>query len=131
MEQAADAALRVQRPAHRDVLILADAFDSMTTTRSYRGARSIDDAVLELRRCKGSQFDPVMVESLASGLDSDGWDVADTVPADLPAPTGSAPSFGSDDDDPTAVTALGLGGPLGAGPMPSSPADLFDPRPPT
>ncbi len=113
-------------PEFARVIAVADAFDSMTTTRSYRGARSIEDAVEELRRCKGSQFDPVMVESLASGLAAEGWDVADTVPADQPGPSAPVPSFGSDDDDPTAVTALGLSGPLAAGPVPDSPATLYD-----
>ena len=79
-----------QIPEFARVIAVADAFDSMTSTRSYRGARR-REAVAELERCKGTQFDPVMVESLASGLDSDGWDVADTVPADLPAPTGKRP----------------------------------------
>ena len=81
----------------------------MTTTRSYRGARSVEDAVIELRRCKGSQFDPVMVESLVEAIDAQGWDVNDTVPDDLPTPSPGVPSFGSDDDDPTAAAELGLG----------------------
>jgi hypothetical protein len=81
----------------------------MTTTRSYRGARSIEDAIHELRRCKGSQFDPVMVECLVTGIDAQGWDASDTLPRDLPTPTADGPAFGSDDDDPTAVAELGLG----------------------
>jgi hypothetical protein len=108
-------------PEFARVIAVADAFDSMTTTRSYRGARSHEDAIAELRRCKGSQFDPVMVEAMAAGLATEGWDVSDTVPADLLGPTASAPSFGRDDDDPTAVSALGLGGPLGAAPVPDTP----------
>ncbi len=40
----------------------------MTTTRSYRGARSIEDAIVELRRCAGTQFDPAMVEALVRAL---------------------------------------------------------------
>ncbi len=111
-------------PEFARVIAVADAFDSMTTTRSYRGARPVEDAVAELRRCKGSQFDPVMVESLAAGIAGEGWDVADTVPRDLPTPSSDVPSFGSDDDDPTALSALGLSGPLGAAAAPDSPADL-------
>jgi HD domain len=113
-------------PEFARVIAVADAFDSMTTTRSYRGARSHEDAIAELRRCKGSQFDPVMVEAMSAGLDAEGWDVSDTVPTDVPLPTTTTPSFGSDDDDPTAVSALGLGGPLGAAPMPASPSQLAD-----
>ena len=96
-------------PEFARIIAVADAFDSMTTTRSYRGARSIEDAVIELRRCKGSQFDPVMVESLVEAIDAQGWDVNDTVPDDLPTPSPGVPSFGSDDDDPTAAAELGLG----------------------
>jgi hypothetical protein len=95
-------------PEFARIISVADAFDSMTTTRSYRGARSIEDAVVELRACKGSQFDPVMVEALVEALDTEGWDASDTLPEDLPVPSDSMPSFASDDDDPTAAGRLGL-----------------------
>ncbi len=96
-------------PEFARIIAVADAFDSMTTTRSYRGARSIEDAVIELRRCKGSQFDPVMVEALIEAIETHGWDVTDTLPEIAPAPSAtSVPSFGSDDDDPTARARLGL-----------------------
>jgi hypothetical protein len=99
-------------PEFARIIAVADAFDSMTTTRSYRGARTIEDAVHELRRCKGSQFDPVMVECLVEAIDAQGWDASDTIPADLPSPHGAAPAFGTDDDDPTAAAELGLGVPM-------------------
>jgi HD-GYP domain-containing protein (c-di-GMP phosphodiesterase class II) len=111
-------------PEFARIIAVADAFDSMTTTRSYRGARSIDDAVVELRACKGSQFDPVMVEALVAALESDGWNVADTVPDDLPEPLESRPSFGSDDDDPTAAAELGILGPQGAAAIPDDVSEL-------
>jgi putative two-component system response regulator len=43
------------------VICVADAFDAMVSSRAYRGALSIDDALAELRRCAGSQFDPGLV----------------------------------------------------------------------
>jgi hypothetical protein len=95
-------------PEFARIIAVADAFDSMTTTRSYRGARTVEDAFEELRRCKGSQFDPVMVEALIEAIVSDGWDVADTLPEDLPSPVDSVPTMASDDDDPTAAGRLGL-----------------------
>ncbi len=49
-------------PIEGMILSLADAFDAMTSARTYRGARSIDDAVEETRRCSGSQFDSELVE---------------------------------------------------------------------
>lgn len=96
-------------PEFARIIAVADAFDSMTTTRSYRGARSIEDAVVELRRCKGSQFDPVMVEALIEAIDLHGWDATDTI-AEIaqPASQTSLPSLGSDDDDPTARAQLAL-----------------------
>jgi HD-GYP domain-containing protein (c-di-GMP phosphodiesterase class II) len=61
-------------PEFARVIAVADAFDSMTTTRSYRGARSIEEAVKELRRCAGTQFDPPMVEALVRALEEHGWE---------------------------------------------------------
>jgi HD-GYP domain-containing protein (c-di-GMP phosphodiesterase class II) len=37
----------------------------MTTDRPYRAARSATDALVELRRAAGTQFDPTVVEALA------------------------------------------------------------------
>lgn len=62
-----------QIPEFARVIAVADAFDSMTTTRSYRGARSVADAIVELRRCAGSQFDPPFVEALVAAIEEDGW----------------------------------------------------------
>jgi HD-GYP domain-containing protein (c-di-GMP phosphodiesterase class II) len=42
-----------------------DAFSAMTTDRSYRAARPADEAIAELRRCSGTDFDPATVEALA------------------------------------------------------------------
>jgi putative nucleotidyltransferase with HDIG domain len=45
------------------IIAIADAFDAMTTNRSYRKARTAEEAVQELKRCSGSQFDPVIVSA--------------------------------------------------------------------
>jgi len=45
-----------------------DAFSAMTTDRAYRKARPVDEAVTELRRCTGTDFDPVVVEALAAAV---------------------------------------------------------------
>ena len=45
-----------------------DAFSAMTTDRPYRAARAVDEAVVELRRCAGTDFDPATVEALAAAL---------------------------------------------------------------
>ena len=49
-------------PLGARILAIADAYDSMVTNRSYREARSRDEAIVELRRCSGTQFDPQLVE---------------------------------------------------------------------
>jgi HD-GYP domain-containing protein (c-di-GMP phosphodiesterase class II) len=41
---------------------LADAFDAMISTRTYRSAMSLDAVLNEIRRCQGTQFDPELVE---------------------------------------------------------------------
>jgi HD-GYP domain-containing protein (c-di-GMP phosphodiesterase class II) len=48
-----------------------DAFSAMTTDRSYRAARPVDEAIAELRRCSGTDFDPATVEALAVVLTRD------------------------------------------------------------
>lgn len=76
-------------------MAVADAFDAMTSTRSYRRARPVPAAVAELRKCAGKQFDPRMVRALAAALERHGWHPdlitsADPAP-DLPHPTGGPP----------------------------------------
>jgi HD domain len=68
-----------QIPEFARVIAVADAFDSMTTTRSYRGARSTAKALDELIRCAGTQFDPAMVTAMVAAVEEHGWD-AETVP---------------------------------------------------
>jgi HD-GYP domain-containing protein (c-di-GMP phosphodiesterase class II) len=45
-----------------------DAFSAMTTDRPYREARPVDEAVAELRRCSGTDFDPAVVEALVASV---------------------------------------------------------------
>ncbi len=61
-------------PEFARVIAVADAFDSMTSTRSYRGARTPEDAVSEIERCRGTQFDPVMVDALVQALHREPWE---------------------------------------------------------
>ena len=75
-----------QIPEFARVIAVADAFDSMTTTRSYRGARTLEEAVTELRRCAGTQFEPVMVEALVRALDEHGWSPEVTPLFSVPEP---------------------------------------------
>ncbi|MFE1322445.1 HD-GYP domain-containing protein [Kitasatospora phosalacinea] len=60
-------------PEFARIISVADAFDSMTSTRSYRRGRPVPEAVAELERCAGSQFDPVMVTALVAAVAEHGW----------------------------------------------------------
>ncbi|MCX4905560.1 HD-GYP domain-containing protein [Streptomyces sp. NBC_00878] len=76
-----------QIPEFARVVAVADAFDAMTSTRSYRRARPVAAALEELERCAGAQFDPRMVEALVRGLGRRGWHpavTADETPLRLP-----------------------------------------------
>jgi HD-GYP domain-containing protein (c-di-GMP phosphodiesterase class II) len=55
-------------PVIARIVCCCDAFSAMTTDRSYREARSVGEAVAELRRCAGTQFDPAVVARLAALL---------------------------------------------------------------
>jgi len=50
------------------IVHVADAFDAMTSTRSYRRAMSHDDAIAELRTNAGTQFDARCVNHLIAAL---------------------------------------------------------------
>ena len=50
-----------QIPLEARVLAVADAFDAMTSDRPYRPALSLDEALAEVERCSGTQFDPEIV----------------------------------------------------------------------
>ncbi|MEV2250013.1 HD-GYP domain-containing protein [Streptomyces sp. NPDC050147] len=76
-----------QIPEFARVVAVADAFDAMTSTRSYRRGRPVAAAVAELSRCAGSQFDPAMVAALRRALDRHGWHpVVTSDTAEVPGP---------------------------------------------
>jgi HD-GYP domain-containing protein (c-di-GMP phosphodiesterase class II) len=53
------------------VLAVADAYDAMITARPYRNPLPREEAVAELRRCSGTQFDPIVVEHFLELLEED------------------------------------------------------------
>ncbi|HLH82895.1 MAG TPA: HD-GYP domain-containing protein, partial [Trebonia sp.] len=60
-------------PEFARVLGVADAFDAMTSDRSYRGARPVCEAIAELRKWAGTQFDPAFVDAFITAIERDGW----------------------------------------------------------
>ncbi len=56
------------------IFSVVDAFDAMTSDRVYRQGRPYKDAVEELERCAGTQFDALMVEAFKR-IPPEDWDV--------------------------------------------------------
>jgi diguanylate cyclase (GGDEF)-like protein len=56
-------------PLESRIILVADAFEAMTSDRPYRKACPIEDALAELERRAGTQFDPVCVDALRAALD--------------------------------------------------------------
>jgi diguanylate cyclase (GGDEF)-like protein len=57
-------------PIEGRILAIADAYDAMTSPRPYREQLSPQEAVNELRRCAGTQFDPELVEIFCGIIES-------------------------------------------------------------
>jgi two-component system cell cycle response regulator len=57
-----------QIPLGARIIAVCDAFTAMTFPRPYAAQRSVPEALAELRRCAGTQFDPAVVEALANLL---------------------------------------------------------------
>jgi diguanylate cyclase (GGDEF)-like protein len=55
-------------PLESRIICVCDAYDAMVSNRPYRDAKSTAEALAELQRCAGSQFDPVVVEQFARSL---------------------------------------------------------------
>ncbi|MFC8956710.1 HD-GYP domain-containing protein [Streptomyces sp. NPDC057101] len=88
-------------PEFARVVAVADAFDAMTSTRSYSRARPVPTAVAELERCAGSHFDPRMVTALVQALDRHGWQPAVTADETPPPPDQVPPPRGPGTSRPT------------------------------
>ena len=53
-----------QIPLFARILSVADAVDAMGSPRCYKDPMAMDRVLLEVERCKGTQFDPEVVEAL-------------------------------------------------------------------
>ena len=58
-----------QIPLSGRICAVVDVFDAMTTERPYRPAIPPDEALAEMRRCRGSQFDPRLLDLFMGRLD--------------------------------------------------------------
>ena len=55
-------------PLAARIVCACDAFHAITSERPYSKARSVEEAVEEMRRCAGSQFDPRVVDALIADV---------------------------------------------------------------
>ncbi len=55
-------------PLGARIIFICDAFEAMTSDRAYRSAMPADEALAELRRCAGTQFDPMLVDVFAGSV---------------------------------------------------------------
>jgi len=60
-------------PLGARIIAVVDAFDAMTTTRPYRPALPMDEAASVLRRERGRQFDPRVVDAFLDCLAERPW----------------------------------------------------------
>lgn len=81
---------------------IVDAFDCLTSTRSYRPARSIEETIAILLQDRYTHFDPQLVDAFVEVINRDGWKSA---VAEQPAPNADV-EMAIDHDD----LSLGSGG---------------------
>ena len=90
------------RPLEAYIVAVADAYDAMTSTRSYRRALPMEVAFEELRNKSGSQFHPDCVEALISAIETRGerhglGHEEDVVEFEVPPPVAGVGSAGLGD----------------------------------
>ncbi len=89
-------------PYFARIIGIVDAFDCLTSTRSYRPARSIEETLAILVQDKSTHFDPDLVDAFVEVIQMHGWSAA---AVDQPAPDESV-QVSIDHDD----LSLGSGG---------------------
>ncbi|MEI8412715.1 MULTISPECIES: HD-GYP domain-containing protein [unclassified Kribbella] len=89
-------------PYFARIIGIVDAFDCLTSTRSYRPARGVEETLRILLEDRYTHFDPQLVDAFVEVIRKDGWKAA---AADQPAPDGSV-QVAIDHDD----LSLGSGG---------------------
>ena len=56
-------------PLAARIVAVCDTYDAIVTDRSYRAGRTPEEAIAELRRCAGTQFDPRVVSAATAALE--------------------------------------------------------------
>ena len=55
-------------PLASRIILIADTIDAMTTDRPYRKRLSLEIVIAELQKCRGTQFDPAIVDVAVSSV---------------------------------------------------------------
>jgi HD domain-containing protein/MASE9 protein len=55
-------------PLGSRIILIADTIDAMTTDRPYRKRLPLDVVIAELQKCKGTQFDPVLIDVVVASV---------------------------------------------------------------
>ncbi len=76
-------------PLGARIIAACDALDAMISTRPYQVARSLEEAIAELRRRSGTQFDPQVVPVVCRVIESGEWPGESISEADPPMRRGS------------------------------------------
>ncbi len=63
-------------PPGAQIISVVDSFDAMTTNRGYNKPLSVKEALEELKKCAGTQFNPVFVEKFAHIIEKEGPQLA-------------------------------------------------------
>jgi HD-GYP domain-containing protein (c-di-GMP phosphodiesterase class II) len=77
-------------PYFARIIGIVDAFDCLTSTRSYRPARSVDETLAILEQDRFSHFDPQLVDAFVKVIGEQGWKAAEVeqVPPDASVQAG-------------------------------------------
>jgi putative nucleotidyltransferase with HDIG domain len=70
-------------PTYAGIIGIADAFDAITSARSYSEARSIDSGLEEIKRFSGTQFVPQLVSVLEALIKNDRWRIKHIIDDDV------------------------------------------------
>ncbi|WP_427890086.1 HD-GYP domain-containing protein [Kribbella sp. GL6] len=89
-------------PYFARIIGIVDAFDSLTSTRSYRPARTVAETIAILVQDRNTHFDPELVDAFVEIVEREGWKPA---AAEQPAPNGELETPIDHDD-----LSLGTGG---------------------
>jgi HD-GYP domain-containing protein (c-di-GMP phosphodiesterase class II) len=74
-------------PLGARIIAVCDAYDAMVSDRPYRRAMPREQALQELTRCAGTQFDPAVVDAFVIALARPAVNAMDELPrSDVPTP---------------------------------------------